>query len=614
MTELLNTINKTLKGSPFSDEQKQLISNLISSFSVEQVYWLGGFLSGVTTAQSNALPWASLTDSTPAKSGALTTSSDTDKPPLMILVGSRSGHGEEIAENARRLALSQGFDPVLKDMSQHAPHEMVKAENVLIIVSTHGDGIAPIEAEDLYQYLHNGDSPDLKHMNYTVCALGDSSYQLYCQTGKDFDTRLEALGGTRVYPRVDCDVDFEDPAEEWIKGALASFAEIAPPPKGQTGHTASAQTPDVTYSRKNPFVATLLKRILLNGRGSQKETYHLELSLEGSGLEYQPGDALGVYGVNHEILVNNIIEALALNPHDEVSTHEGPRQLVTALTHMYELSVISIEVLKAYAALTPHEALTSLLNDSDKLQDYLYGRDILDMLTDFPAAELTADTLVGVLRKMPARLYSIASSAQLHPSEVHLTVSAVRYELNERKHLGVCSTFLADHVALGSKIPVYIDKNKGFKLPDDPDTPIIMVGPGTGVAPFRAFVEERTVQGGDKNWLFFGDQHFTTDFLYQLEWQRYIKKNKLRLDVAFSRDQKDKIYVQHRMQEQSGDLYDWIKRGAHFYVCGDEKRMAKDVHQALIELFKTEGRMSSEKAEECVRNMQKSRRYQTDVY
>jgi len=613
MTELISTIEGTLKHSPFSDEQKHLIKNLISTFSVEQVYWLGGFLAGMGTAQAATLPWTSPAGSHVAGPGGMGASDTTDKPTLVILYGSRSGHGEEIAENARRLALNQGFDPVLRDMSQHPPEELIQAQNVLVIVSTHGDGIAPVEAEDLYQYLHNGDSPDLQHMNFTVCALGDSSYQLYCQTGKDFDVKLEELGGKRVYPRADCDVDFEDPAEEWVKGALTSFAQIAPPPTLSSGSVA-LEKPETTYTKKNPFEATLLKRILLNGRGSQKETYHVELSLEGSGLKYRPGDALGVYAFNHETLVNNIIDTLQLDPHGEVHTHSGPRQLITALAYLYELSVISIEVLKQYAALSANESLDALLSDREQLEDYLYGRDILDMLTDFPVPSLTAETLMGLLRKMPARLYSIASSAQLHPHEVHLTVSAVRYELNERKHLGVCSTFLADHVALGTKVPVYIDKNKGFKLPDDPDTPIIMVGPGTGVAPFRAFVEERTVQGAHKNWLFFGDQHFTTDFLYQLEWQRYLKKNKLRLDVAFSRDQKDKIYVQHRMQQHSKDLYEWIQQGAHFYVCGDEKRMAKDVHQALIDLFKTEGQMSSEKAEACVKNMQKSKRYQTDVY
>jgi sulfite reductase (NADPH) flavoprotein alpha-component len=513
------------------------------------------------------------------------------------------------------MALSQGFTPTLKDMSQYAHEEFAKEKNVMLIVSTHGDGIPPLEAEDFYHFIHNGDSPTLTHLNFSVCALGDSSYQLFCQAGKDFDTRLEALGGTRVHPRVDCDVDFDDPAEDWIAGALASFAAIAPPPVSHGSHAAETSLkPAVAYTKKNPFEAQLTERILLNGRGSNKETYHIELSLEGSGLEFEPGDALGVYSVNHEPLVTRIMDSLTLDPHAEVETYEGPRELFSALTHLYELSVISIEVLRQYATLTHHETLNTLLNDSDKLKDYLYGRDILDMLMDFPAAGLTADALVKMLRKMPARLYSIASSQTLHPNEVHLTVSAVRYQLNDRIHHGVCSTFLADKVATGGRVPVYVDKNKGFKLPDDPDTPIIMVGPGTGVAPFRAFVEERTVQGADKNWLFFGDQHFTTDFLYQLEWQRYLKKDKLRLDVAFSRDQKDKVYVQHRMKEQRKDLYQWIKEGAHFYVCGDEQHMAKDVHQALLDIFRTEGNMSQEKAEECVKNMQKSKRYQTDVY
>lgn len=612
MSDSLNSIENALQRGPFNEEQKQLISRLAASVSAEQATWLHGFLAGLSaTSPAPALSSASV----PVATATTQSVAAGAGPALTILYGSRSGHGEEIAENARRMALSQGFEPVLKDMSQYPLETLAEEQNMLVIVSTHGDGVPPLEAEDMYHYLHNGDSPDLSQINFTVCALGDSSYQRYCQTGRDFDTRLEALGGQRFHPRVDCDVDFEDPSEQWITGALAALAEFASPAAAPAAGAAAAPSePVVTYSKKNPFDATLLKRILLNGRGSQKETYHVELSLKGSGLDYEPGDALGVYAINHETLVNNILESLQLDAHTEVTTHDGPRQLNTALTHMFELSVISIEVLRNYAALSPQESLDRLLNESAALQDYLYGRDILDMLTDFPVPGLTAQALIDVLRKMPARLYSIASSTQLHPNEVHLTVAAVRYELNQRRHLGVCSTFLADHVDLGSKMPVYIDKNKGFKLPDDPETPIIMVGPGTGVAPFRAFVEQRTVQGADQNWLFFGDQHFTTDFLYQLEWQRYRRKNQLRLDVAFSRDQDHKVYVQHRMKEQSKDLYHWIQEGAHIYVCGDEKRMAPDVHQALIDIYMTEGQMGKEKAEECVKNMQKSKRYQADVY
>lgn len=608
MTDSINPIANALLRGPFNEQQRQYIVALAASVSPEQALWLNGFLAGLSAAPNGSVLSTELSGS----SG--TTFEAGPKPALTILYGSRSGHGEEIAENARRVALSQGFDPVLKDMSQYDPESLLQEKHVLVIVSTHGDGIAPIEAEDVYHALHDSDDWDLKDLNYSVCALGDSSYQFFCKTGKDFDARLEALGATRIYERTDCDVDFEDSAETWIKGVLEAFAEIAPPPTATTGTSAIVAAPETAYSKKNPFEAPLLKRILLNGRGSQKETYHLELSLEGSGLNYEPGDALGVYAVNHESLVNQVLETLQLDPHQEVKTHDGLRQLNTALTHLYELSLISIEVLKAYAVLSPNDNLNALLADSDALHTYLYGRDILDLITDYPISGLTANDLISLLRKMPARLYSIASSPKLHPNEVHLTVGAVRYETNQRKHLGVCSTYLADHVALSSKVQVYIDKNKGFKLPDDPDTPIIMVGPGTGVAPFRAFVEERTAQGANQNWLFFGDQHFTTDFLYQLEWQRYVKKNQLRLDVAFSRDQKEKVYVQHCMQEQSQDLYAWIQQGAHFYVCGDEKRMAKDVHQALIDVFKLEGGMTQEKAEECVKNMQKSKRYQTDVY
>lgn len=605
MNNSFDPLRTALLRGPFDEQQKQLLTQFIDSVSSEQASWLNGFITGVGITPPGGI--------LPSTLPAAIDTTFANRPALTILYGSRSGHGEEIAENARRLCLSRGFEPVLKDMSQYPVETLTQEENMMVIVSTHGDGIPPLEAEDMHHYLHSGDPPDLTGVNFTVCALGDSSYQLFCQTGKDFDVKLEELGGKRIYPRTDCDVDFEDPAEGWIKGALSAFAELTPPPQEAIG-IATIQQPESTFSKRMPFEATLLKRILLNGRGSQKETYHIELSLEGSGLTYEPGDALGVYAVNHETLVNSIIKTLQFDPHQEVNTYDGTRELITALTHMYELSVISVEVLKGYAIRVGDKTLDDLINNHDPLQDYLYGRDILDMITDYPATGLTAQIFVDLLRKMPARLYSIASSSRLHPNEVHLTVAAVRYELNHRQRQGVCSTFLADYMAPGSKFPIYIDKNKGFKLPEDPETPIIMVGPGTGVAPFRAFIEERTVQGGDKNWLFFSDQHFMTDFLYQLEWQRYIKKNQLRLDVAFSRDQKEKVYVQHRMQERSRELYAWLQEGAHFYVCGDERHMAPDVHQTLLDIFKKEGNINPDRAEERVKNMQKSKRYQLDVY
>jgi sulfite reductase (NADPH) flavoprotein alpha-component len=616
MAALVKNIENALQNSPFDESQKELIKKLVESVSVEQVFWLGGFLTGINTAKQNGNGWD--TDEVLTAKPPLNQSPSgmaTEKPAITIMYGSRTGNGEEVAENARRIALSKGFSPVLKDMTKFKPAQLVNEKYTLIIVSTHGDGVPPLEAEDMYNFLHEN-SLDLKHMHYSVCALGDSSYQKFCQTGKDFDAKLESFGAHRIYDRQDCDVDYEEHAEIWLKGALDAFSKIlktteAPPVDFPNVPTTSK----VTYNKKKPFMAAMLDKVNLNGRGSKKETYHIELSLEGSGLTYEPGDSLGVYSTNDERLVNKVINFLKLNPYDQVNTNDGSKDLLHALTNLYELSLISIEVMKKYAALSPNKQLEDLLNNPADLPKYIYGRDILDLITDFPISGITANELVNVLRKLPARLYSIASSPNLHPDEVHITVAAVRFLFKERERLGVCSTFLADKITSDTKVPVYVERNKSFRLPNDPATPIIMVGPGTGIAPFRAFMEERSISGGDKNWLFFGDQHFTTDFLYQLEWQRYLKKKLLhRLDVAFSRDQSEKIYVQHKMQENSKELYAWIQDGAHFYVCGDEKHMSRDVHQALVGIMKNEGGMTVEKAEEYVKNMQKSRRYQEDVY
>jgi len=616
MAELVKNIENTLQNSPFNSEQKDQIKQLVKSFSVEQVYWLGGFLTGIHTAKLNgqSVEHGLISDSIDV--GQKVAGKKLERPAITILYGSRTGNGEEIAENARRIALSKGFNPVLKDMSKYKLDQLSKEKHALIIVSTHGDGVPPLEAEDMHHFLQNGNAPDLSNLNYSVCSLGDSSYQKFCQTGKDFDMYIEKHGGKKVYQRVDCDVDYEESSESWINESLTAFAGIIKPADIEVNELPNIPSFNkIAYTKKKPFEATMIDRVLLNGRGSNKEIYHIELSLDGSGLDYRPGDSLGVYSVNDERLVNMIINHLKLNPFEKIETYDGNHELGKALTKMYELSMLSIEVMKKYLKLAPNKKLQDLLSERESLERYVYGRDILDLLVDFPVSGITANELVSILRKLPARLYSIASSQTLHPGEVHLTVGAVRYNLNGRERFGVCSTFLADKINPDSKVPVYIEKNKAFKLPNDPQTPIVMVGPGTGIAPFRSFVEERSLIGGNKNWLFFGDQHFNTDFLYQLEWQRYLKNKKIeKLDVAFSRDQKEKIYVQHRMLENSKELYKWIQEGAHIYVCGDEKHMSKDVHNTLIEIIKTEGGITLEKSEEYVKNMQKSKRYQEDVY
>ncbi len=367
------------------------------------------------------------------------------------------------------------------------------------------------------------------------------------------------------------------------------------------------------FNKKNPLEATILEKIQLNGRGSSKETWHLELSLEDSGLTYEPGDSLAVYAANSERIVAEVLKAGRLNPAVFIPSHES--NFGDLLLHHFELTVLTRDLLEKYAAVTSTGKLKNILSDDKAIQEYIYGRDLADLLTDFPA-DISPAALADILRKAPARAYSIASSLTTHPNEAHLTVAAVRYEAFGRQKEGLASTFLADRLHIGDSVQVYVEKNDYFKLPADTATDIIMVGAGTGIAPYRAFVGERVESNATgKNWLFFGNPNFTTDFLYQLEWQQYLKQGALKhLDVAFSRDQKEKIYVQHRLLQKSKQVFDWLENGANFYVCGDKNKMAKDVENTLVQIAAREGNFSTEKAVEYVKNLKKQRRYLEDVY
>jgi len=486
-------------------------------------------------------------------------------------------------------------------------------------VSTWGEGDPPETAVDFYEAFMGSDAPKLENTRYSVLGLGDTSYEHFCKMGKDFDSRLEKLGGQRIYDRVDCDVDFDDAFATWQAGALKALEKLAAPAATSAPAAAAATTPvaaPVKYSRKNPYPSELKERVLLNGRGSAKETIHLEFDLEGSGLEYETGDALAVIPHNAEDVVSGILEATGLDPDSPVSLKDGEFSLRDALTSQLDITALSKPVLNRYNEMASNPDLDAIINDKQRLADYVSGRDVIDLVKDFPTKELTADALAAMLRKLPPRLYSIASSPKAHPGEVHLTVGVVRYDANGRVRKGVCSTYLAERIKEGEKAGVFVTPNKNFKLPADPERPIIMIGPGTGIAPFRAFVEERQATGATgKNWLFFGDQHYLTDFLYQTEWQSYLADGLLtRLDVAFSRDQKEKVYVQDRMRENAADLYAWLEEGANFYVCGDASRMAHDVDKALHEIIAEQGGLSEEAAAEYVKKLKADKRYLRDVY
>ena len=582
---------------PLSDEQQRLFRQFVATLTPEQSAWVAGYLTGLASTTA---------------AGTITNVAD-----VTILVGSQTGNCEALAEQFHELAVGQGVKTVIKNMADYKLPQLKTEQNLVVIVSTYGEGEPPDNAREMYDYLFSKRAPGMQQTRFAVLALGDSSYEFFCKTGIDFDQRLEQLGATRLLPRVDCDVDYDSAAEAWMAALLTKLttALVTAPQEASIAPSAPGHA---AYSRKHPFAAVVLEDIVLNGRGSAKETHHIELSLEGYGLIYEPGDALGVYPTNAPDVVEAVLAALGLAGDEPVTVDGSGVSLHEALFRHYEITTITRPVLQKYATLVNDDRLNRLLDENRKkaLNEYLYGREIVDLLTDFRPAGLSPQDFVDCLRKLPPRLYSIASSLKQYPDEVHLTVAAVRYQSFGRQRKGVCSTFLADRITDDTTIPVYIDHNNNFKLPTDPAAPVIMIGPGTGIAPFRAFVQEREAVGATgKNWLLFGDQHFLTDFLYQTEWLRYLKNGVLtRMDVAFSRDQPNKIYVQQRMAENGRDLYAWLQEGAYLYVCGDEKRMAHDVHAALIEVIAGEGGMTPERAEDYVKTLQKEKRYQRDIY
>lgn len=598
--------------SPFNQEQTELLNRLLPTLTESQKIWLSGYLSASTVIAASAEP-ISNTALTEQKAAEPITKD------ITILFGSQTGNAQSLAKNHGNRLKELGFNVTVQSMSDFKPNNLKKIQNLLVIVSTHGEGDPPDTAIAFHEFLHGKRAPKLENFQYSVLALGDSSYEFFCETGKQFDKRLEELGGTRLYPRVDCDLDYDEPASEWFEGIVSSLSLQSE----STAQSISITPPsllDSGYSRSNPYYAEVLEVINLNGRGSNKETLHVELSLEDSGISYEPGDSLGIFPNNDPELVDLLIQELSFSPTESVTINKQGEVLAfrEALLTYFEITVLTKPLVEKFAKITTNPALEDLLakGNEDKLKAYINGRDLLDLIRDYGPIEADVQTFVALLRKLPTRLYSIASSYKANPDEAHLTIGAVRYHANGRDRNGVCSVQIAERIQPGDKLPIYIQNNENFKLPENPDTPIIMVGPGTGVAPFRSFLQEREEIGAEgKAWLFFGDQHFVTDFLYQTEWQNWLKDGVLtKMSIAFSRDKAEKVYVQHRMLEHSKELFEWLEEGAVLYVCGDEKHMAHDVHQTLLTIIQKEGKMALEKAEEYIASMTQTKRYQRDVY
>ena len=576
------------------------LNQLTGTLTPTQKSWLGGYLTGMA-----------------AKGGITPVTPDVGSDHVLtILYGSQTGNARSIAEELNEAAHAEGITTDLVSMGKFKEKNLKKTKNLVVLVSTQGEGDPPDDALNFVDFLNGNKAPKLKETRFAVCALGDSSYEFYCKTGKDFDTRLEELGGNRLFDRIDLDVDFDDAAEAWIASSIATLKEILPsaPASAAAPISFSAPATEVKYTRKKPLKTQLLTNQKITGRHSEKDIRHIEIDLEESGLTYRAGDSLGVWFKNSTELVEKLLEKTGINPNEIVKINDEEKSIQTVLEQIYELTQLHPAFVQDYAELTNQAELRAIASDAEKLQAYIIDRQIIDVIHEYPAT-LTADALISTLRKLTPRLYSIASSQVEVEEEVHLTVGVVEYEAYGFHHLGGASGHLSQ-LQSGAEISVYVEASDHFRLPTNPDTPIIMIGPGTGIAPFRAFVQERaaTEASGD-NWLFFGNPHFTEDFLYQTEWQTWMDEGILnRIDLAFSRDQSKKIYVQHRILEQAEEVWKWINRGAHIYICGDESRMAKDVHQALLRVIEEQGNQSPEQAAETLDQLRRDGRYQKDVY
>jgi len=580
-------------------------------FNAEQRAWLNGFLAGLFSQVPGAAS-ASQLNAAPHKAGE----------PLLILFGSQTGSAEGLAKELAKESESRGFAPKVLALNDYEQANFSAANRAVIISSTWGDGDPPDNAVDFWNWIKADSAPRLENLNFAVLGLGDKNYSDFCGASKKFDDRLAALGAKRLVPRGECDVDYEGPAKTWIDGLWDKLGSATVSNGATNGATNGAVNGEPVegkqgYGKSNPFPAKLLKNVLLNKPGSGKEVRHYEIALNGSGLNYEAGDALGVVPVNCSELVDDVIAALKAKSDENVKFGDNIMSLREALIHHFDVTKPSQEMIAAVAKVAPQSELAPLVapEKREDLKKWMWGRHVIDLLEMLPAPMPVAE-FVPLLKRLAPRLYSISSSPKAHPGEVHLTVGAVRYESHGRVRKGVASTFLADRVGDAEFVKVFVQPSHGFKPPANGDTPMIMVGPGTGIAPFRAFLEERQATGAKgRNWLFFGDQRRDADFLYDESLTNWQKSGLLtRLDLAFSRDQEEKIYVQDRMMQNAVELWAWLEGGAHFYVCGDASRMAKDVDAALHKIVETAGGKSADEAKVYIAKLKSDKRYQRDVY
>lgn len=590
---------------PLSPEQLARLQAATTEFNTTQLAWLSGYFWGMV----NQTPGAVATPAVPPA----------ETPGVTLISASQTGNARRLAEQLRDDLLAAKLNVNLVNAGDYKFKQIGQEKLLVVVTSTQGEGEPPEEAVALHKFLLSKKAPKMDGAAFAVFGLGDTSYEFFSQAGKDFDSRLAELGAERLLDRVDADVEYSELASAWrlqLTDLLKARVPVAPAAQIAASSAGSVNLVDSSpYTKELPLTASFALNQKITGRLSDKDVRHIEIDLGDSGLRYQPGDALGVWYENDAELVEELLQLVWLKGDEQVTVQGKTLPLAEALQTQFELTVNTPQIVERYAALSRNEALLALAEDKQKLQSYAQSFPIVDMVRQAPT-ELNAEQLTGLLRPLTPRLYSIASSQAESENEVHITVGAVRYEIDGRQRGGGASTWLADRLEEEGAIRVFIEHNDNFRLPANPDAPVIMIGPGTGIAPFRAFMQQRDNDGaGGKNWLFFGNPHFTEDFLYQVEWQKYVKQGLLtNIDLAWSRDQAEKVYVQDKIRAKGAEVWRWIEEGAHLYVCGDANRMAKDVEQALLDVVVEHGGMDRETADEFLSELRIERRYQRDVY
>ena len=571
----------------------------IKPFSYDQEAWISGFIAGMKQSAS-------------LSNNSLIQEHNKNLINLDILFGTQTGNSEAIAEDMSKIANEAGFRAKVNSLDNITMDILGNMENVAIITSTYGEGEMPDNAQLFWDALSANTAPNLSNIKYSVLALGDTGYEEFCHAGKLIDTRFEQLGATRIQDRVDCDVDYEELSEKWTSSLIAKWKPEVEVIKEKSNDQSNLKE----YNRKNPYSAKLLSNRMLSGVNSNKEIMHYEIDLGDSGLKYEVGDSLSIFPTNKEDLVNKIIDRLGVEFDFVPEGYENDIKML--LTEKFEILTPTKRLIEYIAKNTNDKKLKSIIdhtNNNKELENYKWGMDVLDFMNINPNFKIDITDFLGLLKSLQHRTYSISSSLNKVKNEVHLTVSSVRWKRDTRNYNGVCSTFLADDCTPGDNIKVFFTPNKSFRLPDD-NKDIIMIGPGTGIAPFRAFLQERQYRNSSgKNWLFFGDQTKNDDFIYKNELEDYISSGVLnKLDLAFSRDQKDKIYVQNIMYENKNEFYNWLDSGAYLYICGDANRMAKDVEDMIIKIIMECSNISFDAAFEYLNNLKREKRYLRDVY